>query len=107
MSSVPCECGHRKAEHPNVGSHATWPTRCYYCECLGYKPTSFSFRVWKDGAWFFPWAFEVRNEHGEFVYGEHHIESRRAATKDAEDIVARLSDGRLKLGRAPGVIYAP
>ena len=67
--------------------------------------TALTFQVFHQGRWFFPWAFSVYDGDGNFVYGEQHIETRRAATKDAEDIVARLSDGRLRIGRAGGLIH--
>jgi hypothetical protein len=38
VSESLCECGHKEHEHPYVGRFATWPTRCYYCECLAFKP---------------------------------------------------------------------
>lgn len=61
--------------------------------------------VTRDGRWPFAWAFRVYDASGEFVYGEEHIESRRAAQKDADDIVLRLSDGRLRIASS-GLVYA-
>jgi len=70
----------------------------------GADDAMFHFSVVKTGHWPFAWGFAVYRG-DEFVYGEKNIESRRAATKDAEDIVARLSDGRLSIADS-GVVYA-
>jgi hypothetical protein len=41
--SVKCKCGHEKRAHPYVGRIASWPTRCLYCECLGFNPIEETF----------------------------------------------------------------
>lgn len=33
-----CRCGHKRHAHPNVGRHASWPTRCVYCDCMKFTP---------------------------------------------------------------------
>ena len=54
---------------------------------------AYTYSVTRDGHWPFAWAFRIYRD-GEFVYGEEHIESKRAATKDAEDLIGRTLDGR-------------
>lgn len=59
----------------------------------------------RDGffSFFFPWCFIIYDDEKQVIYGEQHIESRKAAQKDADDMIARLSDGRMKLDNHGGV----
>jgi hypothetical protein len=43
-----CSCGHDKRAHPYVGQIASWPTRCLYCDCLGWNPDEDAERVYLE-----------------------------------------------------------
>lgn len=61
-------------------------------QIAAYVDAGYTSVVKRTGHWPFAWGFAIYKD-GEFAYGEKNIESRRAAQKDADDLIYRTLNG--------------